>query len=232
MPIDRAPESMPVLSRGKHRSPRKGACFMEMASVLANEPWSDRPSCTHPLLADLARLVNDNTSDQNRGELAVLIPSVVGLRGGGLRWKVELTAAIALHAIPDVPEHSQRALAVALIRCNELAASVGPGVAAVDRAVNQAVDRVPGAVAWARQFVAGSRIITEDQFAKRTAPTVMRCAVRGLTASATTEVDCDARLRDLLQVGIVTAERLEAQAAAPVSSLSRARSVSAAGARR
>ena len=29
------PDGLPVLSRGKHRSPRKGACFMEMASVLA-----------------------------------------------------------------------------------------------------------------------------------------------------------------------------------------------------
>ena len=30
-----APESMPVLSRGKHRNSRRGACFMEMASFLA-----------------------------------------------------------------------------------------------------------------------------------------------------------------------------------------------------
>jgi hypothetical protein len=228
MATDRAPESLPVLSRGKHRSPRKGACFMEMASVLANEPWSDKPSCTHPLLADLARLVNDNTSDQNRGELAVLIPSVVGLRGGDLRWVVELTSAVALHAISDVPEHSQRALAVGLIRCDELTASVGPDVVTGTDAVGQAADRVPDAVAWARQFATGSRI-TAKQFAKRTAPTVMRCAVRGLADSATTQVDVDARLRDLLRVGITTAERLESQAVEPgSSSVSRSRPVSVA----
>lgn len=203
MATHHAPESLPVLSRGKHRSARKGACFMEMASVLANEPWSDRPSCTHPLLADLARLVNDNTSDQNRGELAVLIPSVIGLRGGGGEWIVEVTSAVALHAISDVPEHSQRALAVGLIRCNELAA--------VGSDVDQAAHRVPGAMAWARQFASGSRI-TEKLFAKRTAPTVMRCAVRGLMASAVTEADADARLRDLLRVAVATAERLEPQA--------------------
>lgn len=228
MATDRAPESLPILSRGKHRSPRKGACFMEMASVLANEPWSDRPSCTHPLLADLARLVNDNTSDQNRGELAVLIPSVVGLRGD-LKWMVELTSAVALHAILHVPEPSQRALAVALLRCHEMAASVGPGVVTAADAVDQAMDRVPGAMAWARQFAAGSRI-TEKEFTKRTAPTVMRCTVRGLMASATTELDRDARLRDLLRVAIATAERLEAQTVAPVSvSMSRDRSLPAAG---
>jgi hypothetical protein len=217
MATDRAPNSLPVLSRGKHRSPRKGACFMEMASVLANEPWSDRPSCTHPLLADLARLVNDNTSDQNRGELAVLIPSVVGLRGDGLEWVVELTSAVALHAISDVPEPSQRALAVGLIRCNELAASLDPELVTGSDAVGQAVDRVPGAMTWAREFATGPGI-NAKQFAKRTAPTVMRCAVRGLVASATTEAELDARLRDLLRVGIATAARLDAQAAGPVSS--------------
>ena len=60
------PELVPVLSSGRHRNPRKGACFMEMASYLAGERWSDHPSCTHPLLASLARLVNDTLSDAER----------------------------------------------------------------------------------------------------------------------------------------------------------------------
>ena len=51
----RLPQLLPVLSRGKHRNPRKGACFMELASFLAGERWSDHPACTHPLLAALAR---------------------------------------------------------------------------------------------------------------------------------------------------------------------------------
>ncbi len=57
------PDLVPVLSAGRHRNPRKGACFMEMASFLAGERWSDHPSCTHPLLASLARLVNDSLGD-------------------------------------------------------------------------------------------------------------------------------------------------------------------------
>jgi hypothetical protein len=52
---------------------------MEFASYLAGERWSDHPSCTHPALARLARLVNDWTSDAERGRLAVMVPSVVGL---------------------------------------------------------------------------------------------------------------------------------------------------------
>src|SRR4029077_9468441 len=59
----RVPDLVPVLSRGKHRHPRQGACFMELASFVAGERWSDHPACTHPLLASLARLVNDATSD-------------------------------------------------------------------------------------------------------------------------------------------------------------------------
>jgi hypothetical protein len=39
------PELVPVLSRGKHRNPRRGACFMELASYLAGERWSDQPAC-------------------------------------------------------------------------------------------------------------------------------------------------------------------------------------------
>src|SRR4028119_1935432 len=73
------PGLVPVLSRGKHRSARRGACFMELASFLAGERWSDHPSCTHPLLAEVARNVNDRTSDADRPLLAQLIPSVVGL---------------------------------------------------------------------------------------------------------------------------------------------------------
>jgi len=200
------PDALPVLSRGKHRSPRKGACFMEMASVLANEPWSDHPRCTHPLLAHLARLVNDHTSDQNRGELAVLIPAVVGVRGGGLAWTVNLTAAIALEAIRDVPEPSQRALAVGLVRCEELGAVLGPTAVEGREAITQALDCVPGAVAWARRLADGSAI-TAKRFEKRSARSVMECAVRGLAASAAP--DPDARLRHLLRLGIATAQRLE-----------------------
>jgi hypothetical protein len=73
------PELIPQLSPGKHRSPRNGACFMELASYLAGERWSDHPACTHPLVATLGRLVNGYTSDAGRGRLVGLVPSVIGL---------------------------------------------------------------------------------------------------------------------------------------------------------
>src|SRR6478609_7202746 len=79
------PGHLPTLSRGKHRSHRGGACFMELAAFLAGERWSDHPRCTHPLLAELARLVNDHTSDARRSQLAELIPSVIGVTSDDVR---------------------------------------------------------------------------------------------------------------------------------------------------
>jgi hypothetical protein len=93
------PDMLPVLSRGKHRSPRKGACFMELASYLAGERWSDHPACTHSWLAAVARLVNDHTSDEGRPLLAELIPSVIGLTGDELH----IDALITLRWDPKRP---------------------------------------------------------------------------------------------------------------------------------
>src|SRR3954453_4213856 len=53
------PELMPVLSRGKHKNPSKGACFLEYTSVLAGEPFSDSPGCVDRGLAAVLRHAND-----------------------------------------------------------------------------------------------------------------------------------------------------------------------------
>jgi hypothetical protein len=202
------PDGLPILSRGKHRTARKGACFMEMASLLANEPWSDHPKCTHPVLAHLARMVNDHTTDRHRGDLVTLIPSVVGLRGGGLPWVVDLTATVALRALPDVPSSSQRALVAGLLRCDELATRLGPGTVVSAGAIRRALDDRPETVGWARRF-AGGTTISDKQFERRSAPCVMQCAVGGLVTSAVSPDEADARLCGLLRTGIETARRLE-----------------------
>jgi hypothetical protein len=35
------------------------ACLMEAVAQHTGQPWSDHPSCSHPLVAHVARLVND-----------------------------------------------------------------------------------------------------------------------------------------------------------------------------
>ena len=67
---------------------------MELVSFLAGERWSDHPSCTHPLLAGLARLVNDCTSDANRRRLAPLLPSVIGLTSADVRVDVRIAFGV------------------------------------------------------------------------------------------------------------------------------------------
>ncbi|GAB7006232.1 hypothetical protein JCM18899A_37050 [Nocardioides sp. AN3] len=200
----KTPDGIPVLSRGKHRNPRRGACFMEMASVLAGEPWSDHPKCTHPLVAHLARMVNDYTSDDGRARLAPHIPSVVGIRGGGLPWEVELTAAVAVEVVPQVPARFQRMLAVGLLRCEEMALRLGPdGVVGLGD-MRQAMSDVPHATAWARRFV-NDMPLTAKQFQERSAPHLITCAVRGIAETAAPDID--ERLYHLLTTVLDVARR-------------------------
>jgi hypothetical protein len=171
---------------------------MELASVLAGERWSDHPACTHPLLAELAREVNDGTSDAGRGQLAPLIPSVVGRLGNDQTW-LTLAVAVTASTILDVPEGTQRVLAGGLIRAEQVSADLGPDLAATRKDAQAALALVPGAVAWFERIGVRDRI-TAKTFAKRCAPTMVRSAVDGVVASGRS--DCDQRLRRLLEVGI------------------------------
>ncbi len=72
------PEFMPVLAKGAHERPEDGACLMEYVSILAGEKFSDHPGCTHPVLATVARNVNDRLED---GERHLLVPLIGRLFG-------------------------------------------------------------------------------------------------------------------------------------------------------
>ena len=192
------PAGVPVLSRGKHRSPKRGACFMEFASFLAGERWSDHPSCTNPLLAQLARQVNDSVGDEARQQLVALIPSVVGVQGDEHTW-ITLPVRVAATPILDVPQDTQRVLAAGLLGAERLCAEAGPGLAATEREARAALDLVPGAVAWVEEL----RIrpsISARAFAEHCAPTMIRCAAAGIAKAGAS--DRDLRLRGLLEEAI------------------------------
>ena len=65
------------LSAGTHLTPEDGTCLMEAVSTVTGDRWTDAPSSTHPLLAHLARLVNDAVSDDRRDDLAAFIPHLM-----------------------------------------------------------------------------------------------------------------------------------------------------------
>jgi hypothetical protein len=102
-PAMRVPAALPQLSAGRHLDPSEGACVMEYTSVLAGLPWSDRPRCTHPALAELARLVNDAATLAGRDALLPLVPRLVGLSGRDPRVAPMLVRFCADRARRDHP---------------------------------------------------------------------------------------------------------------------------------
>jgi hypothetical protein len=69
-----------TLARGKHTSPRSGACVMEVASMLAGEEFTDRPESVCPVVAAFLRAYNDAVDDRRRQELYAYAAAAVGTR--------------------------------------------------------------------------------------------------------------------------------------------------------
>src|ERR671912_1747371 len=190
------PVVLPILSRGKHRNPRRGACFMEFASLLAGERWSDHPACTHALLATVARHVNDHTSDAGRSQLADLIPSVIGLTGEDLHIDARIALRSATTALPVVAAERQRVMAVSVLACERVLAELdGRAAGALEEQSRRALADVPQAAEWAYQFTSGVRPSTKG-FRRQAAPTIVQDAVEGIAQACVP--DPDGMLRGLL----------------------------------
>jgi hypothetical protein len=182
------PEVLPLLARGRHRTPRSGACFMELASYLAGERWSDAPRCTDPHLAGLARMVNDTTSDAARPALAPMVPSVVGTRGLPAGFAVDLALLAVTHSLSISAVHHQRALAVGTLRLLEMGGGTPERVAAARAALQE----VPDARRWAREFLRATTIRSRHS----PAAALVEVSVTGIATACVP--DGDARLRALL----------------------------------
>jgi hypothetical protein len=190
------PDLFPILSPGKHRNPRTGACFMELASLLAGERWSDHPACTHPLLAAVARHVNDHTSDAGRQRLAELIPSVIGLTGEDLHIDARIALRAAIMALPVVAAGRQRVMAVSVLTCDRVLAELdGRAPGSLQQHSRSALADVPHAAEWAYRFTSGVRP-SHKGFRRHAAPTIVQDAVQGIAHACVP--DRDGMLRDLL----------------------------------
>src|SRR5512132_3830069 len=190
------PDLLPILSPGKHPSPRTGACFMEFASLLAGERWSDHPACTHPLLAAVARQVNDHTSDAGRQRLAELIPSVIGLTGADLHIDARMALRSATMALPVVAAGRQRIMAVSVLTCERVLADLdGRAAGSLQEQSRLALAKAPQATEWAHQFTSGVRPSTRG-FRRQAAPTIVKDAVQGIAQACVP--DPDGMLRGLL----------------------------------
>jgi hypothetical protein len=86
------------LSKGKHASPEDGACVMELASMLAGEPFSDHPASACPVIGSFLRAYNDSIDDSRRQDLYAFAAHIVGSRASIniQRARAELLADWAL----------------------------------------------------------------------------------------------------------------------------------------
>ena len=183
------PELIPILSRGKHRSPRTGACFMELASYLAGERWSDHPACTHPLLAAVARDVNDYISDAGRARLAGLIPSVIGLTGEDLHIDARIALVCARRALPVAAAERQQTMAVSVLACERVLAGLdGRPAGWLEEQSRQALAQAPYAARWARSFTRDLPI-SPRAFRRQAAPTTVRAAMQGIALACVPQPD-------------------------------------------
>jgi len=206
------PDYMPLLSRGRHRRPWRGACFMEFASYLAGERWSDHPDCTHPLLATLARNVNDQMSDEGRQRLLELVPSVVGLTSDDPAVDVRLALMCATETLPFVAADTQRVLAVGVLSADrQLALLQGRPEFDLTEGSEAALAAVPHAAAWAKNFSSGIEP-SASAFHDSGAPSIVCCAILGIAGACVP--DRDQRLLDLLVGGIALVQDMNATARA------------------
>ena len=74
------------LAAGKHDEPTEGVCVMELASMIAGEPFTDHPRSVCPVIASLLRAYNDAIDDRRRQDLYRFAALAVGTRE---TWVVE-----------------------------------------------------------------------------------------------------------------------------------------------
>lgn len=185
---------------------------MELASYLAGERWSDHPACTHPLLAGLARLVNDYTTDTARHRLATLIPSVIGVTGDDPRLDVRITLRCATTALPVVAHERQLAMAVSILSAGHILTELDESPDLAERG-REALAQVPEAARWAAEFGRGIRVSLKG-FRRYAAPNTVQLAVRGIARACVP--DPDALLRELLADAIADCRALVTPPAAEV----------------
>ncbi len=125
------PHFLPSLSAGAHDPATGEACVMEYVSLLAGEPWTDRPECTHPLLAHEARTTNDLLTDRDRPRLVPLIGRLFGTGedSPAIRAALRLAQARRVSRLLDPGARARVEAAIASPPSDPIAAAVAFPVA-------------------------------------------------------------------------------------------------------
>lgn len=162
---------------------------MELASFLAGERWSDHPACTHPLLAAVARHVNDRTSDTSRPRLGALIPTVIGLTSDDLHVDARIALRCARTALPVAAGERQRVMAVSILACERMLDVLdGRPAGTLEHDSLHTLTREPQAEHWARRF---TRDVPPSQkgFRRHAAPSIVHYAIEGVARACVPDPD-------------------------------------------
>ncbi|MGH8867756.1 MAG: hypothetical protein ACRDYU_07155 [Actinomycetes bacterium] len=193
-----APDLLPVLSRGRHRNPKRGACLMELASLLAGERFSDHPKCAHPVLAAVARSVNDCTTDEGRPALAPLATGVIDTAGDDPRIGPLLVRLCSRRALARGETRGRFVVAVGLLAAqHQLDRLDGRPPSPAEEVLGPVARRQE--VADAARFVRGVRA-SSRYYRRRGAQEAAVCAVLAMASGP--GPSGDAALRSLLEDAI------------------------------
>jgi len=143
----------------------------------------------HPLLAVVARDVNDYTSGAGRARLAGLIPSVIGLTGEDLHIDARIALGCARMALPVAAAERQQTIAVSVLACERvLAALDGRPAGRLEEQSQHALAQAPHAAQWARSFTRDIPI-SPKAFQQHVAPATVRAAVEGIAQACVPQPD-------------------------------------------
>jgi hypothetical protein len=102
------------LARGRHASRSAGVCVMELASMLADEPFSDRAPSISPTIGAFLRTYNDGLDEDRRQDLYSVAAAIVGTAANRAveLQRIDRSLAFALRHGAHVPS-SRASLALA-----------------------------------------------------------------------------------------------------------------------
>lgn len=196
----KTPTALPILAAGRHRSPRHGACLMEYTSVLAGERFSDSPHCTDPVLAAVARAVNDYSSDASRQRIAPFAGDLTTAHGAGDDIQRGIVRRCLLTALRYADGSRRQVLLVALLGLDRAARGETQGwddsMLSLDTEL--ALLRCDKGFAAAAAYVAPLSIPTREH-ARRASAVSVEMAVATIAEAVDDRSAADDALFDLLQ---------------------------------
>ena len=183
--MPRIPDSLPLLSPGRHRRRRHGVCLMEFTSIVAGEAFSDHPRCTDPALAAVARAVNDYSSDRARQRLAVLAADLSAARRVDPGTGYAVARRCLLSALPYADAGRRRVLAVGLLGLDRAARDLSRGWRPDFVDVDTELGLMPydGDLVAAAAFLAAQRVRPAD-YVRRGLPLAIETAVATIAERA------------------------------------------------